>query len=442
MANTMVLLEKVTVGAAGAASITFSNIPQTGYTDLKIVASTRNSAAAVQVVNTLKLGSIVTGYSDKYLYGSGSAAGSGSFGATNGFMGDAPAASATASTFGNQEIYIANYTSSNAKSWSVDSVSETNATTAYMELTAVSNTSTAAISSITIAPTSGNFVQYSTFSLYGVSNVNTTPTIAPKATGGDIIQTDGTYWYHAFLNSGTFTPAVGLTADVLVVAGGGGAGISYGAGGGGGGVIYFASQTLSTTGYTCTVGAGGVGNGSSNPGTNGGNSQFGSLTVAVGGGGGGGQNAPSNPVAGANGGSGGGGGANASSGGYAGGSSTQTGTGATAYYGNAGGTSAVTAPGGGGGAGSAGTNGSSGGNGGGGTSVYSSWGAATATGVLVSSSYYYAGGGSGYNPSANPPAAGGTARTVAGQANSGQGAGGDAAVNGGSGIVIVRYTVA
>ena len=31
-----VLLEKITVGAAGASSVTFTGIPQTGYTDLVV----------------------------------------------------------------------------------------------------------------------------------------------------------------------------------------------------------------------------------------------------------------------------------------------------------------------------------------------------------------------------------------------------------------------
>jgi hypothetical protein len=38
----MFLLEKITVGAAGASSVTFSGIPQTGYTDLVVKASARD----------------------------------------------------------------------------------------------------------------------------------------------------------------------------------------------------------------------------------------------------------------------------------------------------------------------------------------------------------------------------------------------------------------
>ena len=42
-----VLLGGVTVGAAGAASVTISNIPQSGYTDLKIAISARGDYAGL-----------------------------------------------------------------------------------------------------------------------------------------------------------------------------------------------------------------------------------------------------------------------------------------------------------------------------------------------------------------------------------------------------------
>ena len=455
MAENYVLLETISL-TQSAASVTFDNIPQTGYTDLKIVASTRNDAAAVYIVNTLKLGSIVTGYADKYLYGSGSAAGSGSFSATSGFMGDAPGASATASTFGNQEIYIPNYLSSNAKSWSVDSVAETNATTTYMELTAVSNTSIAAISSVTIAPTSGNFVQYSTFSLYGVAALGTTPSIAPKADGGNIVANDGTYWYHAFTSSGTFTPQTGLTADVLVIAGGG-AGVpgDYGnSGGGAGGLIAFTGQNLTAINYTCTVGAGGAGRGNqTGNGLNGTNSTFAALTAAVGGGGGGGFNvATTDGQDGRSGGSGGGGSFSAHIGGAG-----------TAGQGNNGGAANGGAPGypggGGGGAGAVGAtpaSATSPGNGGVGSSAYSSWGLATTTGQNVSGTVYFAGGGAGslYGAGTNGTggnggggfgsSGGGTGGS--GTANTGGGGGGAGVAgtggSGGSGIILIRYPIA
>ncbi len=115
-------------------------------------------------------------------------------------------ANATSNTFANAELYIPNYTSSNYKSASTDSVTENNATSALAIMTAGLWSNTAAITSITLTPDSAtNFVQYSTFSLYGLAAVGTTPVIAPKASGGNIT-TDGTYWIHTFLTTGAFVP--------------------------------------------------------------------------------------------------------------------------------------------------------------------------------------------------------------------------------------------
>ncbi len=63
-----VLLEKITVGAAGAASVTFSSIPQTGYTDLVLKTSARTSFFYL----TVKFNGSTTGYSRRFIQGSGS----------------------------------------------------------------------------------------------------------------------------------------------------------------------------------------------------------------------------------------------------------------------------------------------------------------------------------------------------------------------------------
>jgi hypothetical protein len=295
---------------------------------------------------------------------------------------------------------------------------------------------------------SGDFAAGSTFTLYGIANSNIG---APLATGG-IITYDSTYYYHTFGASGTFTPQQSLTADILVVAGGGG---GSGAGGGAGGLLGFASQSLSATGYTITVGAGG--SGQNNVGTNGstgGDSQFGALTLVKGGGGGAKQDGTG---AGQTGGSGGGGA-------YA----SATGS-ATSGQGNAGGSSTTSGQrgnGGGGGAGAAGTAGTStgGGAGGDGVNTYSSYGLITGTGQNVSGVVYYAGGGGGANFSSDSTAdtngigglgGGGSAPSIlktngtAGLVNTGGGGSGATdgpnptvnAVggNGGSGVVIIRY---
>jgi hypothetical protein len=210
MSNSYVLLEKIVVPAAGASSVTFANIPQTGYTDLVVKCSTRDNRSANASDFILGFNGVTTNLSFRRLFGDGTnpQSGSGTFGSA----GIEVAANSTASTFSNIEVYIPNYTSSNNKSWSADSASENNGTTAYVQLTAGLWSSTAAITSITFtAESSASFVANSTFYLYGVAKLGTTPTIAPKATGGDVIDTDGTYWYHIFRSSGTFTPAVSLS---------------------------------------------------------------------------------------------------------------------------------------------------------------------------------------------------------------------------------------
>jgi hypothetical protein len=77
------------------------------------------------------------------------------------------------STFANNEIYIPNYTSSNFKSVSIDSVSEANqAGAVYQDMVAGLWSTTSAITSITLTSlsTGNNFVQYSTATLYGIKN--------------------------------------------------------------------------------------------------------------------------------------------------------------------------------------------------------------------------------------------------------------------------------
>ena len=129
MANTYTLISSVTVGAGGASSIDFTSIPAT-YTDLKLVQSCRISPATSYDYIVLEFNGDTTAanYNFIYLYGNG-ATGSGSGNIK--FGGYADAASATASTFSNGEIYMPNYAGSNNKSVSADSVTENNATAAF-----------------------------------------------------------------------------------------------------------------------------------------------------------------------------------------------------------------------------------------------------------------------------------------------------------------------
>jgi len=450
-AQNYVLLERVTVGETAVSSITFNSIPQTGYTDLKIVASTRGTAGALGEANKISFNGDTTNgnYTQKRLLGTGSAASSQSQTARETFFN--VTSGATANTFANSEIYIPNYTSANAKSVSIDTVTENNATEAYAALIAVRWSGTAAITSINFTPEAGgNFAQYSSFSLYGLAAVGTTPTKAPKASGGSIIQTDGTYWYHAFLASGTFTPSISLTCDVLVVAGAGGGGRGTGAGGGAGGLSYQSGRTVASA-VSLTVGAGGAAGG--NSGGTGTNTVFDTITSN---GGGGGSVSFNEGITGGS-----------AGGGLSGTTKNQGNTGGATGYGNNSGSSAQSSnygAGGGGGAGAAGANGTTGAPGAGGAGLsgttiaaLNAMGAATSTGQLVSSNYFYAGGGGGgWNGSANGGAGGSggggsynNTTVPNGTPNTGGGGGGmnggsfqaTTAGAGGSGIIVIRYAV-
>jgi hypothetical protein len=438
MPENYVLLERIELNAT-TTSITFANIPQTGYTDLKVVFSARMSNA-INVVDdvVVSLNGSTASFSMRRLFGSGSGTASDTGGGNLNWVSQSPNAAATANTFGNAEFYIPNYTSSNNKSISADSVSENNGTAAYAFMGALLRSNTAAITSIGLAGYSSNFLANSTFSLYGIAAVGTTPAIAPKAYGGNIIDFDGTYWIHTFLTSGTFTPQVGLTCDYLVIAGGAGGG-SYAGGGGGAGGYKTASgySLVSSTNYTVTVGAGGTGN-TGIAGSNGSNSVFDTIT-STGGGGGGGSAFNTNGVAGgsgggavaSNGGSGTGGAASPSGQGNAGGSTSNGGLGAAA---------------GGGGAGAVGGSSIS-------STVAGNGGAGLASSITGTSVTRAGGGGGAADPQSGGTGGsggggnGGLTAPTAGTINTGSGGGGRwnpsaAGAAGGSGIVIIRYPAA
>lgn len=178
MANpTMTLISSNTVGSGGVASVTFSSIPAT-YTDLLIKASIRGDVTPDTNPNPLAVKLNSTSNSSIFAYGTGSATGSSSttssWDTAGGFAGHYDDSGSTASTFSNMDIYIPTYTGANNKSFSVDCVTENNGTSrVYQDLVACLASTTAAITSVTLAAHSGsygNFVQYSTFYLYGIKN--------------------------------------------------------------------------------------------------------------------------------------------------------------------------------------------------------------------------------------------------------------------------------
>ena len=165
MPNTYTLIASNTVGGA-VSSVSFSSIPST-YTDLLVKLSLRSDRTADTDSVNMTVNGSSTSMTWLYLLGNNSVASSAT---AQRFYTDSDYN--TASTFGNAEVYIPNYASANYKSFSVDTVSENNATSgAQTELLAQLWSNTSAITSITFAPQFGsNWKQYSSFYLYGIKN--------------------------------------------------------------------------------------------------------------------------------------------------------------------------------------------------------------------------------------------------------------------------------
>lgn len=429
-------------------TVTFSNIPQI-YTDLVVVCSLVATSATLQNAPQLRInGDSRNNYSATALNGNGTNAASGRWSNQSVIYADYYGILQNDS-IGIMTAHFMNYTSNTSyKTVLIRSGKVNKETTATSGLWR----NTAAINSIQLITDSPNtFAAGTTFNLYGVGANQL------KASGGDIIVSDGTYWYHAFKTSGTFTPNSTLSCDAIVIAGGGGGGGEIPGGGGAGGFRAATSLSISTA-TSVTVGAGGagsLGSAGTDVGASGSNSVFSTITSAGGGGGGGASNN------GAAGGSGGGGWIGGTANGGAG--NTPSTSPVQGYAGGGGANQTYGIGGGGGGAGGAGANGGTtngtSGKGGIGVNTYSTWATVTGTGV----SGYYAGGGGGGTWNAGtdytPPlgGAGGGGNGWGGTANpgiggsgvpntgGGGGGGGNSSSsiggNGGSGLVIVRYAV-
>lgn len=402
-------------------SFIFSNIPQ-NYTDLVLVV---NGLASSPTATGLRFnGDTSSSYSATYLDGTTAASSYRETNANTGWGGsyysDRPSSVV---------INIMNYANTNTNK---TFITRYGSGKTIVNITAGLWRKTEAINSINVY-TGATFNTTTTATLYGIESALSEQA---KATGGNSIYRDSSYWYHIFTSSGTFTPSESLSnVDYLVVAGGGGGGISAGGGGGGGGVRSTISSTggggsvesklsLSATSYAVTVGAGGSASAPGVQAGQGGNSTFATITSTGGGKGGAGG-------AGGNGGSGGGGewqsakGLGTANQGYDGSNGSQSGP---PYKG-----------GGGGGAGQTGSM-PNGGNG--------------ITNSITGSSLSFGGGGGGGSTDSNNGSGGsggggagsaGSGAPAAGTVNTGGGAGGSGSANvtaaGGSGIVIVRYPV-
>ena len=167
MALTYEAIATVTVGSGGAANIEFTSIPGT-YTDLLVMSSLKGDSPLGDVQVYVYFNGNTSNYSRRLLYGDGSSAASASASDAIAVIQNIP--SYTASTFASTSLYIPNYAGSTNKSFSSDTVTENNATGSYAAMYAALWSNTAAITSVKLDPVNGDFVQYSTATLYGIKN--------------------------------------------------------------------------------------------------------------------------------------------------------------------------------------------------------------------------------------------------------------------------------
>jgi hypothetical protein len=157
-------LQNIIVGSSGASFITFNNIPNT-YTHLQVRIMSLGSYNGNQGLNTIYNNDTGSNYSSHWLYGNGSTAGSGATANDNiqyygfGLWPSEPVVSV---------IDILDYANTNKyKTMRCLTGLDRNGS-GHVYLFSGSWRNTNAITSIKITPNSGNFNQYSSFSLYGI----------------------------------------------------------------------------------------------------------------------------------------------------------------------------------------------------------------------------------------------------------------------------------
>jgi hypothetical protein len=165
----MTVIEHIEL-ASDQATIVVDDIPQT-YTDLYLVFSGRTSISDNIGYGIMSINGSTANVSGRFLQGRPGTVGSGTD--TPGINAFVSGGNTTANTFGSFSLYIPNYTSSNAKSFSIDLVTENNSGAsfaAFQRITAGLFNSSAAVTSIEFdADAATNYKQYSSVTLYGIT---------------------------------------------------------------------------------------------------------------------------------------------------------------------------------------------------------------------------------------------------------------------------------
>ena len=166
MALQLFKIETVDV-ASPVSSVTFSNIPQ-AYSDLKLVASVRSNRAAAEDGFGITVNSASSGYTYRVLSSNGTTVSNASTAFEQIWVARVNGNTTTANAFAHVDVLFPNYTSSNAKTYSVDGATESNTVEGYITFSTVAQSSTSAITSLTVQTINGTIGTNSSFTLYGV----------------------------------------------------------------------------------------------------------------------------------------------------------------------------------------------------------------------------------------------------------------------------------
>lgn len=163
------LIETISVGAGGAASIEFTGIPQDGV-DLQILLSGQVLTGGLNIDTTFN-NNTSSVYSWKGLRGNGSSTSSAQTSSQSRFISIQATGSPSGwGTFSNASIYIPNYAGTSQKSVLFDAVNEQNSSQAFQELYSGLFANTSPITSIKLSGEGGNnLAQYSSASLYKIT---------------------------------------------------------------------------------------------------------------------------------------------------------------------------------------------------------------------------------------------------------------------------------
>ncbi len=168
MTNAMVPLQNITLGST-AASITFASLPSTGYRDLMLVMTVRNTTPGTgqDYLDIRFNGDSGGNYYGVKMQGSGTAASSDSQGANNTKLlaGLFNEGNTTAGVFTPITVSIFDYTQTDKHK---STLTRSSAPLSVVAAWAGRWASTAAITSINIFPDSASWAAGSTFALYGV----------------------------------------------------------------------------------------------------------------------------------------------------------------------------------------------------------------------------------------------------------------------------------